>query len=152
MRVRGKRFDDLLAMIAVETDACIEWPFAKVDDGYGTITINYKPYRVTHISWEIHNKLPIPEGKRVCHSCDNPPCINPKHLFIGTNSENMQDASRKHRIAHGVRCHSAKLTDEIVREIRTATHLTRRELAKKYGVSEANISQVRLRRTWAHVA
>jgi hypothetical protein len=143
---------NLLRLISAETDACIEWPYARVADDYGTIYLNGRQWRATHVSWEITNKRLVPEGIKVCHTCDNPPCINPRHLFLGTNIDNMQDAKEKGRLARGEKQGLAKLTEEAVRDIRRLPWKTRREMAEKYGVSEPNISCVRLRKTWTHIA
>lgn len=99
----------------------------------------------------------IPEGLEVCHRCDNPPCVNPKHLFLGTHAENMHDASVKNRMNppdnRGEKSGHAKLTNQIVLEIRKRYGLGERgyKLAKEYKVSNATISMIVTRRHWAHI-
>jgi len=148
----GRFLGILMSLIAQETDQCIEWPFARVTDNYGTIALNNKSYRTTHVSWEIANKLPVPEGKKVCHSCDNPPCINPRHLFVATQLKNMQDCKEKNRLARGEHHGLAKLTEEAVREIRRAVGKTDVELSKQFNVARTTINAIRIGKTWTHVA
>lgn len=69
------------------------------DDGSARMTVNGKRVRAARYSWEIH-RGPIPEGLLVCHTRDNPSCVNPRHLFLGTSRDNTQDALRKGRLAH----------------------------------------------------
>lgn len=70
------------------------------------------------ISWELHHKIPLPDGMLGCHTCDNPWCVNPLHVFPGTMKDNLRDASRKGRTEHGERHHSAKLSNDAVYKIR----------------------------------
>lgn len=87
-------------------DACWPWTGGQVHEhGYGTLRVGgySKANPVKHklyahrLAWELTNG-PIPAGLNVCHRCDNPPCCNPAHLFVGTQRENLQDASHKHRL------------------------------------------------------
>ena len=84
------------------------------------------------------------------HSCDNPRCVNPNHLFLGTQKDNVHDCMDKGRLARGERSGMAKLTDAAVRAIRLSS-LTQVELGKKYGVGQAQISEVIRRNAWRHV-
>lgn len=92
----------------------------------------------------------IPRGLCVLHSCDTPLCVNPDHLAVGTQKQNMQDASRRGRIAHGQRSGRAKISDADVRVIR-ASRDTAASLAAVYGVTAPTINAIRRRRTWKHV-
>lgn len=98
---------------------------------------------------------PIPEGMFVCHSCDNPPCVNPEHLWLGTPLDNVLDKEHKGRgnQAKGESNGYAKLTEENVIEIRRLREdgLILRVIAEQFGITEAAVSSIARRKTWAHV-
>ena len=75
---------------------CIEWPRGRTKKGYGVKWANGKAVYAHRAAWEEANG-PIPYGMQVCHTCDNPPCCNPDHLFLGTNADNQQDSIAKNR-------------------------------------------------------
>lgn len=75
---------------------CKEWPYAKDPNGYGVKHIKKKRFYVHRLEWIKHNGI-IPDGMFVCHKCDNPMCYNIKHLFLGTNRDNMIDKVKKNR-------------------------------------------------------
>lgn len=81
-------------------DECWPWTGAKVSRGYGRISVNGKAAVATQVSWSIANGKPFPVGLFACHACDNPSCVNPKHIWPGTAKENIQDAERKGRMVH----------------------------------------------------
>lgn len=125
---------------------CWEWVGAKLRTGYGTLGVQGKT-RLTHrMMWELTNG-PIPEGIFICHHCDNPRCCNPKHLFAGTQLENIRDMIRKGRESthFGETSVSAKLTTKQVIEIRETYaqgEITQKELAKKYGIVGSTVSRI----------
>jgi hypothetical protein len=97
---------------------------------------------------------PIPEGLFVCHKCDNPPCVNPEHLFVGTRQDNVDDRERKGRNKtqfplYGEQHYRARLTWAAVREIRTAPdHVSNQALANRLNVSRRTVSDARRFLTW----
>lgn len=131
--------------------ACWIWK-GYVSRRYGVISINNRPVRSNRAAW-ILNFGPIPDGLVVCHTCDNPLCCNPKHLFLGTTHDNNEDKLKKGRHAYGEKSSSAILKYSDVREIRRLpkTRGSGVRLAKKYGVSPATISAIRVGRNWASV-
>ena len=76
---------------------CWEWKGATTGQGYGALSFKKKYWAAHRASWHLHYG-PIPPGKIICHHCDNPPCTNPEHLFLGTYADNMKDASYKGRL------------------------------------------------------
>lgn len=136
--------------IAKQENGCWNWTGTLDSDGYGrAIGKWYREHKKSgaHQLSYICYRGPIAEGRQVCHSCDNPGCVNPSHLFIGSGQDNMTDKVTKFR-------QPAKLTPEQVIEIRTryATGLfTQRELAPDYDVSEESIRCVINRKSWSHI-
>jgi len=137
-----------------DPDGCWLWTGSKNNKGYGQVTVRNRAVLAHRYSYELAFG-PIPDGQEVCHDCptgDNPACVKPAHLFLGTHHENMRDASEKGRMASGDRSSAAlhpesaprgerhgnaKLTDEQVRRIRAereqGVRLT--VLAAQYGIS-----------------
>lgn len=88
---------ELLAERTVRDDnGCLVWIRGKTTDGYGSVCINGKMDKTHRVAWTLAYG-PIPSGMCVCHHCDNPPCCEPTHLFLGTHSDNMRDRQIKGR-------------------------------------------------------
>jgi hypothetical protein len=104
------------------------------------------------LSWEIHNGQ-IPDGMCVLHRCDNPPCVNPRHFFLGTNVENVEDSMMKGRRAKGERIARATTTERQAKEVKRLCRLGKRQsvIALKLGLTKSVVSQIILGRTWKHV-
>jgi hypothetical protein len=141
-----------------KTPGCWEWTGHKNEGGYGSIRVNGKTRKATHAAIMLRDGT-LPEPRTVvCHSCDNPACVRPDHLWIGSLLLNNRDRHAKGRTvikpsffkALGERQGLSKLTTEKVLEIRASTKGTR-ALATQYGVSLSCIEKVRERRTWKHV-
>lgn len=134
---------------------CWIWTATKNRQGYGRIRSSGKTARAHRISWELANG-PIPDGMDILHRCDNPACVNPAHLFLGTDDDNMRDKENKGRGNHAVgMVHGrSKLTADQVREIRrlysTGQYL-QRELGKRFGVHQTTIGYICRRESWAHI-
>lgn len=121
--------------------------------GYGTICNLGKQLRAHVVAYKIF-KGEIPEKLIVMHSCDFRTCVKGEHLTLGTNLQNMQDASERGRMEHGEKRHSAKLTEEKVRQIRidyAAGGVTQPGLAAQYGVRQNTIWSIIHRTRWKHV-
>lgn len=138
------------------------WPWigagAGSRQGYGTIrrgSASQGMVRAHRASWEIH-RGPIPAGTLVLHRCDNPPCVNPGHLFLGTDADNVRDMVSKGRLVtkRGEDHVNAKLTaDDVVaaRRAHAAGRASIRDLAIRLGVSRAAVRLAVNRKTWGHV-
>lgn len=133
-------------------DGCWRWLGARERHG---LTYGYRgrPRVWAHrYSWELHNG-PIPSGLFVLHRCDNPPCVNPEHLFLGTLADNNRDRDQKGRQARGERGGRAKLTVEAVRAVRAqrAAGVACLDVAAEHGISEQQVSAIATGRSWRHV-
>jgi hypothetical protein len=153
--VKKNPLDRLLAKAVLnEGSGCLEWLGCKDGGGYGMFAHNGSTQRAHRVSYEFHVG-PIPAGLCICHRCDNRVCINPDHLFLGTLSDNVADMDAKGRrvMPIGVMHGSAKLTEDDVLSIRAASggHGLLTDLARSYGVSRTQISNIRQGRYWLHV-
>lgn len=142
-----------------KTAACWLWTGYINRAGYGTIGAggrNATPLKAHRVSWEIHNG-PIPGDLCVLHRCDNPRCVRPAHLFLGTRADNAADRGAKGRTGHGVSLGTANggavLTNRIVREIRrlATAGATNRDIAARFGVAPSLVSMVKTGKRWTHV-
>lgn len=130
---------------------CWVWTGPKfTHGGYGRVNINRKAHRAHRLSWETVNG-PVPSGMVVMHKCDRPACINPDHLAIGTQFENMRDMYAKGRgrpgYVAGEKVGTAKLRAEQARDIRTR-RMSSRQFAKFYGVSQRAVISIWRGKTW----
>lgn len=138
-------------------DECWPWNGARIRKGYGKLGA-VAPQRATfsahRVSYEL-NVGPIPDGMMVCHRCDNPPCVNPAHLFLGTASDNRADQQAKGRFnpgdRFGAKAANARLTEDQVREIRCSPHVPVSAFAERFGVTGRAIRLVRSGKTWPGV-
>ena len=139
-----------------KSDGCWEWGAGKVLDGYGHFSIAGMAQKAHRVAYQLYVGE-IPEGMCVCHHCDNPGCVNPSHLFLGTNADNIRDRENKVR---GVRPMNAgekhghsKLTEAQVIEIRAKHSSGARvvDLAKEFGVVHQTISKIVHRRAWTRI-
>jgi hypothetical protein len=140
-------------------DACWEWSGSRnPKNGYGQLSgwegDKRKLYTAHRVSFRAFVG-PIPPGQQVLHTCDNRPCFNPSHLFLGSQLANMHDMIAKGRERHltpqGSRHHATKITEADVEAIRASTD-SLEDLSARYGMSKSALSGIRTRRTWKHVA
>ena len=138
------------------------WERAKVGDGgwqwngvtasgshkYGQLCFKRKTYLAHRVSWVEFNG-PIPSGLCVCHHCDNPPCVNPDHLFLGTIAQNNKDRDTKGRQASGDRTAASKVRE--ARKIYASGAVSLAKIGSRLGVSAQTILRIVNKTTWAHV-
>jgi hypothetical protein len=134
---------------------CWLWTLACNFDGYGSAWFKGALRRAHRVAWEMTHG-PIPGRAYVCHRCDVPACVNPAHLFLGTQTDNMRDMATKgrDRKARGSRVASSKLTEEQVASIRAryaSGGVTQTDLSREFGVSQVMVSKIVRRAFWAHV-
>lgn len=143
----------VMRKVRIDASGCWLWCGARSTRGYGNIRI-----AIMGGLWKVHRLVwallrgPIPDGMEVCHECDNPPCCNPEHLFLGTHLDNCRDRDAKGRnVNHRGSQHGrALLTEQDVRDIRASkTH--RRWLRRQYGISRGAMDGILSGRTWKHV-
>ncbi len=136
------------------SDECWPWLGQISNAGYGIMTINRQTYGAHRAAYESATGE-APGDLFVCHSCDNKICCNPAHLFLGTNTDNQRDASRKGLLAHGSRHARAKLTEDDVREIRRrrSEGESQYSLARAFGIGRPQIAAITNHpdKNWSHV-
>jgi len=146
LRQSGSLQDRFFSRFVKLANGCWQWRSHTDKDGYGVLPGAHQNTRAHRLSYEIHHGT-IPEGMIVCHHCDNPGCVNPDHLFVGTQKDNAQDALMKGRHYIGEKNGRSKLTKENVKEI-LASDLNGQQLANKFGVTRSTINNVRRGDTW----
>ena len=131
---------------------CWIWDGCLNPDGYGNVIYKGKIQRAHRVMYELI-KGKIPAGIFVLHKCDQPSCVNPDHLFLGTQKDNMADCVIKGRIAGGSKCGRAKLTENKVREIRELLNAGYKfkVLAEMYSVVTSTISDIKMGKSWRSV-
>lgn len=139
------------------TGECWIWTALLTPFGHGVINMKtpdgWRPMIASRVSYEMAYGR-IPAGLMVRHKCDNPACVRPEHLELGTHDDNMRDMRERHRSASGERHSQARLTMVRVRDIRArlAGGETRASIARDIGVSASAIDDVANGKTWIEVA
>lgn len=155
MRYRRKSLEDGLKRYINKTDTCWVWTGDKYGSGYGRLSIGKgKQVRAHRFMYEQLNGK-IPDGLFACHSCDNRLCVNPSHIFIGTQKDNMQDCLKKGRHKYktlkGVDSPNSKSTNDDIIKIRklfSTGEYYQRELGEMFGISQATVSKIVLGLTY----
>jgi hypothetical protein len=132
-------------------DECWPWKNSTAAGGYGMIRTKAGRLKAHRVAYRLAHG-PLTEGMSVCHTCDNPACVNPAHLYQGTHKQNMRDRAARGRGGdlRGERNGRARLTDDDIRAIR-ASDATNVALAAAFGVSDVMVSKVRRGVAWRHV-
>jgi hypothetical protein len=144
-----------------KTDGCWCWVGSRNKAGYGQMWLNGKMERAHRLSWKII-KGDMPKGLFLCHKCDNRACVNPDHLFIGTQIDNMRDCANKKRLwlqrhpesYYGAKHPGAKLTESdvmIVLKLLETRQYTNGEIASIYGVHRTTINKIAVGKNWSSV-
>lgn len=144
-----------------KTETCWLWTGYTMPFGHGQMSTPEGPKLTHRVSWEIHFGA-IPDGYDVCHHCDVPNCVNPTHLFLGTQADNMADMHKKGRESHkgagestprGTEHHNARITEEQVVEILNLRNqgLSYRKIAERFDFFPQSIGEICRGETWKHV-
>jgi hypothetical protein len=134
---------------------CILWGGAFNEDGHGEIGVRRHYHQGAHVVAYRLMVGSVPKGMCVCHRCDNPPCINPVHLFLGTSTDNRMDCVAKGRQAKGERNAKSKLNAERVKAMRAryaSAPMTFIQLAKEFNISPAQANKIINGEFWKHIA
>jgi hypothetical protein len=144
--------DALKARTKIADNGCMEWTGSTISDGYGMMKVSGKSMLAHRFSYT-QAFGEIPEGQLVLHRCDNPSCVNPDHLFLGTDQDNVSDmfAKGRGRKAKGSGHGRTNLTEDQVRSIR-ADPRKLRDIAADYGLGKSAVGYIKSRVNWGHIS
>lgn len=138
-------------IIREELGSCWEWQGERMRFGHGRFQYLSKRYAAHRLSYQLAYGH-IPNDLQVCHKCDNPPCVRFDHLFVGTQKDNIRDASKKGRLFHGESHYLAKLTEEKVKQIRMLAKVkSNKEISALFSINSGTANNVIHRKTWKHL-
>jgi hypothetical protein len=127
-----------------QSENCWEWTAGIINKGYGRFRVGEKLYLAHRYSWELHSGLPLSDDICVLHKCDNPLCVNPEHLFLGTQADNSADRNAKKR-NHTI----LSETDVIsIRALYFWSGFSQKDISKEYNVSVSTICHITKGTTW----
>lgn len=152
MNLTEKQITNFWNKINIQSkEECWNWGGCKIKTGYGCVMLNGKIEKAHRVSYYLKHG-DIPEDMYVCHTCDNPSCVNPDHLFVGTQKDNMQDMISKGRACDrkGTANPKNKFTEEQVIAIRNDDR-PYSQIAKDYNTNKSRISEIKLYKTWRHL-
>lgn len=143
-------------------DACWPWRAGRDRQGYGKFWVRSgvgetgRTVHASRVALGLFLGRPVADDKSACHHCDNPPCCNPAHLYEGSSDANANDRHSRGRDPHGERHGRARLTEELVRQIRAAYRPNTRgagpvSLARRFGLSSRTVRNVVYRLAWRHI-
>lgn len=154
-RFKTNKVEDRFFEKVTKTDSCWLWHRVPLGKRYGQFRLGSKMIPAHRASWMLHNGK-IPQGLYIRHKCDNPICVNPEHLELGTQKDNMNDMTSRKRQSKGSHRPDAILTEEhvkMMRELHASGYYTNNQLARLFGLAEntGNVSSIVKRKTWKHV-
>ena len=138
-----------------DESGCWIWMASCAGKGYGQIKLPGERRQIYahRLSYLIH-KGPLPEGKHICHTCDNPRCVNPDHLFVGTSQDNHDDMKNKGRHTYGEKSATAKSTTKDVLQMKAmiAAGVPQTKIAALFGLHQTTVSKINRAERWKHLA
>lgn len=145
--------EEILACSIEQSNGCIEWTAGRNRKGYGVIRRNGRAAFATRWVMHLLFGFELSSSKMVLHKCDNPPCINPDHLYLGTETENTRDKVSRKRHNFGARVPQSKLIDRDIVEIfkLRSNGMDFTEIARRFGVTKNTARCVVRRLTWKHI-
>jgi predicted XRE-type DNA-binding protein len=150
-----KRFWSKVILTA-NNELCWIWDASKDKDGYGLFRIENKNIRANRLSFFLYYRID-PCDNVVCHKCDNPTCVNPSHLFLGSHRDNINDCWSKGRKVktdgslNGMAILSESQVIEIITLWGSGKYRFKSDIAKIFGVSQPTVSEIINRKTWTHI-
>jgi hypothetical protein len=142
-----------VSYVELGADECWPWLKSLAAKGYGQIkrTNERKQFYAHRVAYELATGVD-PSGRCVCHSCDNMKCVNPKHLFLGTQGDNLQDMKHKSRHLFGEKNNQHVLVEkQVVQILALKGVMSQREIASRFGVSQGTIAKIHLGQRWQHL-
>lgn len=152
IRDTQKHFEEYFWSRVIKSEGCWTWR-GKSNGLHSEAWRRGKRVGAHRAAWEIANGKSIPDGMMICHKCDNPPCVRPDHLFLGTSSDNNKDMAAKNRSSHGAKNGQSKLTeaDALGVKIDYARGISPTIIGFKYGISGATVCKIGLGQSWVRV-